>query len=354
MFEMWSRKPRSRQATMLLVEENAAHAINLENVISRAGFLTETVPNGQLALERLRRSGIDAVLTDIVMPGIDGFELCRRVKDDAGTAHLPVLILTALSDPMDVVKGIRAGADYFLTEPFDAAELTRCLKMIGTRAANRGWSGELGELSLLGEKIPVNAGKRQIFTLLVSTFETFARKRKQDEATLAAASRVVTKSRTTATRESQRAMALEADVRRLNQEVDVGAAPVVAKLRNLFTWLRQDLANKNHAQIATYGDELVRAIATAGDMLEIIRQRMSALEAATVRRDSTELPTPGPIRANVETQIHHSGETRPTSDAGLGGRPPSVSSDDPGTVATVRPVRRSEPLTAAIDMAERR
>ncbi|HVJ83636.1 MAG TPA: response regulator, partial [Planctomycetia bacterium] len=337
---------------------NAAHAISLENVISRAGFRTETVANAELALERLRRAGVDAVLTDIPMQGMNGFDLCRRIKDEAGTAHLPVLILTALSDPMDVVKGIRAGADYFLTEPFDAAELSRCLKMIGTRAANRGWSGELGELSLLGEKIPVNAGKRQIFTLLVSTFETFARKRKQDEATLAAASRVVTKSRTSANREAQRATALEAEVRRLHQEVDVGAAPVVGKLRNLFTWLRQDLANKNHAQIATYGEELVRAIATAGDMLEIIRQRMSALEATTVRRDSTDGPTPGPIRANTDTQVHH-GETRPTFDSRpesgpVMTRPPSVSGNDPGTVATVRPVRRGEPLSAAIDMAERR
>ena len=71
----------------------------------------------------LREGRCDIVLLDVMMPGMDGFEVCRRLKTDPATAHLPVVMVTALDQPADRVRGLEAGADDFLTKPIDEIAL---------------------------------------------------------------------------------------------------------------------------------------------------------------------------------------------------------------------------------------
>lgn len=95
----------------------------ITELLTREGYSVDAVPDGAAALEAIARRLPDIVLTDVVMPTVDGFELCRRVKSDRMTRLIPVVLITGLTDREDRLKAIKAGADDFLTKPFDSAEL---------------------------------------------------------------------------------------------------------------------------------------------------------------------------------------------------------------------------------------
>ena len=91
-------------------------------------FEARTARNGPQALHVCARERADVVLLDVMMPGMDGFEVCRRLKADPRTQHIPVIIITALDQPSDRVKGLEAGADDFLTKPVDDIALITRVK----------------------------------------------------------------------------------------------------------------------------------------------------------------------------------------------------------------------------------
>src|SRR5207237_10339532 len=82
-----------------------------------------TAFNGAECLGKMEEAAPDIVLLDVMMPGMDGFEVCRRIKSNPRTAHVPVIMVTALDQPSDRVAGLEAGADDFLTKPVDDAAL---------------------------------------------------------------------------------------------------------------------------------------------------------------------------------------------------------------------------------------
>jgi DNA-binding response OmpR family regulator len=82
-----------------------------------------TVPDGAAAVEELSKTQVDLVLLDVMMPRLNGFEACERIKNNPATCLIPVVLVTALSDKQDRIEGIKAGADDFLTRPVDRIEL---------------------------------------------------------------------------------------------------------------------------------------------------------------------------------------------------------------------------------------
>ncbi|HKN44420.1 MAG TPA: response regulator, partial [Propionibacteriaceae bacterium] len=94
----------------------------LEAVLSPQGYQVITASSGEQALELLHSSNIDLVLLDIMMPGIDGYEVCRRIRSEPSTAFLPVVMITASGD-YEKTRAIKAGADDFVSKPFHQGEL---------------------------------------------------------------------------------------------------------------------------------------------------------------------------------------------------------------------------------------
>jgi two-component system cell cycle response regulator len=104
-------------ARVLVVDDILANVRLLEAKLTAEYFDVITAMNGIDAVETVQRSKPDIVLLDVMMPGIDGIEVCRRIKNNPATQHIPVIMVTALDQPEDRVRGLEAGADDFLTKP---------------------------------------------------------------------------------------------------------------------------------------------------------------------------------------------------------------------------------------------
>ncbi len=110
-------------ARILVVDDILPNLKLLEARLSAEYYDVLTAMSGAEAIPICQQGLCDIVLTDVMMPGMDGFELCRRLKADPATAHIPVVIVTALNQPSDRLKGLDAGADDFLTKPVDEVAL---------------------------------------------------------------------------------------------------------------------------------------------------------------------------------------------------------------------------------------
>jgi signal transduction histidine kinase len=110
-------------ANILVVDDNMTNLDVVANYLEEYGFEVMEAPNGLEALELLRYAPVDLILLDVLMPGIDGFETCRRLKASAKTEDIPVIFMTALTSVEDKVKGFHVGAVDYLTKPIQEEEL---------------------------------------------------------------------------------------------------------------------------------------------------------------------------------------------------------------------------------------
>jgi two-component system cell cycle response regulator len=115
-------------ARVLIVDDMLANLKLLEARLVAEYFEVRTANNGAAALELCERDLPDVILLDVMMPGMDGFEVCRRLKSDVRTQDIPVVMVTALDSQSDLLKGLEAGADDFLTKPVDELALITRVK----------------------------------------------------------------------------------------------------------------------------------------------------------------------------------------------------------------------------------
>ena len=111
------------KADILIVDDSPANSKMLVDLLEFHGYATATATSGEAALEQLKKQPPLVVLLDVVMPGMTGYEVCRKIRADLDTAFLPVIMITALDPNEERIKGIEAGADDFLTHPINQAEL---------------------------------------------------------------------------------------------------------------------------------------------------------------------------------------------------------------------------------------
>jgi len=145
-------------ARVLVVDDVLANVKLLEVRLTAEYFQVVTAMSGQEALDVCARSQCDIVLLDVMMPEMDGFEVCRRLKADPATHHLPVVMVTALDQPSDRVRGLEAGADDFLTKPVSeiallarVRSLSRLKMMIDELRTRAATSSQIGIADALGE-----------------------------------------------------------------------------------------------------------------------------------------------------------------------------------------------------------
>jgi two-component system phosphate regulon response regulator PhoB len=102
--------------------------------LKKEGYLVEEARTGDEALRLVRERPYQLILLDLMLPGLSGMELCRIFKQDPGTAHVPIIMLTARSEEMDKVMGLETGADDYITKPFSVRELLARVKSVLRRA----------------------------------------------------------------------------------------------------------------------------------------------------------------------------------------------------------------------------
>ncbi len=167
----------------LIVEDSPTQAQHLQLLLESEGFAVVVARDGQDGLQRLQAGRFDIVLSDVVMPGLTGYELCREAKAQAATRDVPIILLTTLRDPWDIVEGLAVGADNFITKPFQREELLgRIHSILANRALREQTKFKLGiEMELLGRRVCVTSDKQQILDLLISTFEELVRTKRREE-----------------------------------------------------------------------------------------------------------------------------------------------------------------------------
>jgi two-component system, cell cycle response regulator len=121
---------QNHKAKILIVDDIPVNIQLLQNYLGTAGFQTVSAGNGEEALERVRDTKPDMILLDVMMPKMDGFEACRLLKKNEETSYIPVIMVTALNELDDKIKGIEAGADDFITKPFNRLELLARVKSL--------------------------------------------------------------------------------------------------------------------------------------------------------------------------------------------------------------------------------
>ena len=117
-------------ARILCVDDGAQNLQLLEAMLSPRGYAVVTAENGPQALDKINKESIDLCLLDVMMPGMDGFEVCRRIKSDPANQNIPVVMLTSYTETQQRILGTEAGAEDFISKPFDSAEVLARIKML--------------------------------------------------------------------------------------------------------------------------------------------------------------------------------------------------------------------------------
>jgi class 3 adenylate cyclase len=120
----------SAPAKILVVDDTPANIKLLGDLLAARGYAVSTAANGEEGLAKIAAEKPDLILLDVMMPGISGYDVCRRIRADAGTSLLPVVMCTSLDPHQERVKGIEAGADDFLSKPVNQAELFARVKSL--------------------------------------------------------------------------------------------------------------------------------------------------------------------------------------------------------------------------------
>lgn len=163
----------NKDVEILIVEDSPTQAEQLKYLLERHGYAVTVAANGKEALAAARRRKPTLVISDIVMPEMDGYTLCKEVNSDEKLKDIPFILVTLLSSPQDVIKGLECGADNFIMKPYNEEYiLSRINYIIANRGLRKSEKLEIGiEISFAGQKYFINSERRQILDLLLSTYE---------------------------------------------------------------------------------------------------------------------------------------------------------------------------------------
>lgn len=167
---------------ILVVEDSPTQAEMLRYLLQQNNHSAKVANSGEDALLLIKNETPALILTDIVMPGMSGYELCKKVKSGYFNEEIPVLLVTALSDPKDLIKGLESGADNFIVKPYDEVDLVRTVNdLLLDFSLQKNDEAEGAAIIIENEQYIVSADPRKVIRFLLSTYGAAEKKRKELE-----------------------------------------------------------------------------------------------------------------------------------------------------------------------------
>ncbi|MCJ7588651.1 MAG: response regulator [Candidatus Aminicenantes bacterium] len=170
--------PSEELVHILIVEDSPTQAEQLRYLLEQHHYKVSVTNNGKQALALLGKHKPALVISDIIMPEMSGYAVCKRIKSDEGTQDIPVMLLTSLSNSEGVLEGLACGADNFITKPYSEDYLLSSIEQIlANRKLRKGERVRIGvEILFAGKRRFITADQQQMLTLLISTYEAAVRK----------------------------------------------------------------------------------------------------------------------------------------------------------------------------------
>jgi hypothetical protein len=245
----------TKEMEILIVEDSPTQAERLKYILEQHGYQISVARHGREALAFLSQRRPQLVLSDIIMPEMDGYQLCQQIKGDGRLKDIPVMLLTTLSDPEDVVQGLECGADNFLTKPCDEQHLlSRIQFILVNRQLQQTERAQMGvKVFFAGREYFITSDRLQILNLLLSTYETAVQKNRELSQT-------------------------RDELRRLNESLE-------KKVEERTATLRAEIAERERAEaeIRRLNEDLERRVSERTRQLEAANQELEAFSYSVSR-----------------------------------------------------------------------
>jgi len=177
------RRSFNADVEIMVVEDSPTQAMHLKHILEQQNYRVVLTANGKDALDMIAKKKPTIVISDILMPEMDGYDLCRQIRSDENLKTIPVILLTQLFDPKDVIRGLLSGADNFVTKPYSEQFLiSRIQYILANQELRRNAITEMGiEIVFAGQKHFITSNRMQILDLLFSTFENAVQRNQELE-----------------------------------------------------------------------------------------------------------------------------------------------------------------------------
>ncbi|MFC1585897.1 ATP-binding protein [Fibrobacterota bacterium] len=173
-----------KAAEVLIVEDSPFQVKLLKGILDKKGYKVTVAVNGKEGLSKAKELIPDLIISDIQMPEMDGFEMCRAIKHDETLKHIPVILLTTLTDPKDIVHGLNSRADYYYTKPYDEDFLLARIEAVLAQPVTpeKEFPNFSLQAAISGRNYDITADPQQVLKLFVSVYENAIQKNVELEA----------------------------------------------------------------------------------------------------------------------------------------------------------------------------
>lgn len=178
-----SERKSLNQIRVLIVEDSKTQALFLMNLLDVRGYEVKHSLNGIEALRLLESEKPDIIISDGEMPLMDGYDLCKTLKADSDLTSIPVILITSMSDPQNLIKALLSGADSFISKPYKIQAVVNCIQTILANTISDRISNDsnMMEVEFLGKKKFLKPNIRQITNFLLSSYEATVEKNSELE-----------------------------------------------------------------------------------------------------------------------------------------------------------------------------
>jgi DNA-binding response OmpR family regulator len=160
MMRSTSKLQKDDELKILIIEDEETLANNLAEKLRSEGFKVDAAHDGETGLEKIRAESPDLIVLDIMLPGLDGLSICRMVRHDTKTAHIPIIMLTARGTEVDKIVGLESGADDYIVKPFGLGEFLARVRAVLRRLRERPM---VQQDELISNDLRLNLTGRRVF-----------------------------------------------------------------------------------------------------------------------------------------------------------------------------------------------